>query len=565
MRPEHFHVGAAPRPLRQEPDANTTAAAAAAAEAARIAAQPLDPRTRAIEGYRIAAGHAPTGAGVQARAVADAAANARTALARTDLPPAQAQQLRNAVEHLGNAVIDGKIDPHINNVFRQHLYDLATLPADHSKFKGALAQMSRAADVLDRVQLARGTQLAYDPGHQTATGTTRLPLLDVADIDADLYFKTPDGVLHVESTKYGANTLANELSADAKKLESQIGRQADWRAGGSEAAPRRTGFFMLDKQADFTSLLGKSNLDQLERAVGDPQARQIVIGDRAYSVADLRQISADGFAKAQSELPAFKAQWEASHPGQKFSPLEYYRARMLTPDQAMATLGKTYGEPVPTLRTLPPPELPSVRQGAGVGALAGGAVAVISLARDGRLDIQHAGEVARHTLGGAAVGALSAQGERLVTPLIDRAAGPTLQRAGTQLATQVGVSSTAQAAGTGVAVRTLATRAAGSTAVGAAISAGVSAYDNRDGLMRGDSKAIGQVAADTTVGVASVAASVAAGAAIGSVVPVAGTAVGAVVGLAVGVGVAYGAQVSGARDGVADTVSGWADTVKGWF
>lgn len=73
------------------------------------------------------------------------------------------------------------------------------------------------------------------------------------------------------------------------------------------------------------------------------------------------------------------------------------------------------------------------------------------------------------------------------------------------------------------------------------------------------------MAADAVVASTSIAAATATGAAIGSVVPVAGTAVGAVVGLGVGVAVAYGAELSGARDWVADKAAGVVDTIKGWF
>lgn len=100
--------------------------AAAQARLVQVANQPLDPAQRAVEGFRTAASTAlPTGAGADAQARADAGANARTALER-DLPPAQARQVRQVVEHLGNAVVDGKIDPHINNTFRDNLYALAT-------------------------------------------------------------------------------------------------------------------------------------------------------------------------------------------------------------------------------------------------------------------------------------------------------------------------------------------------------------------------------------------------------------------------------------------------------
>ena len=110
----------------------------------------------------------------------------------------------------------------------------------------------------------------------------------------------------------------------------------------------------------------------------------------------------------------------------------------------------------------------------------------------------------------------------------------------------------------------MASRLAGSTVVGAAVSAGVSVWQNREGLAKGESKAIGNVTADTAIGAPRCggAAGVAAGAAIGSVVPVAGTAVGAVAGLAVGVAITYGAEISGARDWAADKIADGVDGVK---
>jgi hypothetical protein len=57
----------------------------------------------------------------------------------------------------------------------------------------------------------------------------------------------------------------------------------------------------------------------------------------------------------------------------------------------------------------------------------------------------------------------------------------------------------------GLAARTRASRLVGYTVVGAAVSAGISVYEDREGIKKGESKAVGNVAADTVVGSASVA------------------------------------------------------------
>ena len=552
-----------------------TSTAAAAAEAARLAMQPLNPRTRALEGFRIAGGTLPAGAGEPALSVADASTSARTALDRLDLAPERQALVSNVVERLGNEIINGRIDPQINGTFRQHLYDLATAPdvagPAGDRFRGALAQLTRAAQVLDQVPLARNTQLGYDVGFNQRTGSTGLPVLNVDSIDADLYFQRSDGSLQVESTKAGANTLASELREQSRSTEPrQIGRQTQWLQDATPDAPRANGYFMLDPQADFTGLMNPANLAQLEQAVGDPNARRIVIGDRAYSIADLRTMGSDASAAVTPHLEAQRAAWvQAGNTPESFNTgaaaNAYFRANMANPEATMRTLGKVYGEAQPLMERLPLPELPTVRQGTAYGAGAGGILAFINVASDGQLTMQDARTVAQHTLLGGGVGALQAQGERLLVPVVDRALGTGVQRtASTLAANTLGQTSTA-AANSGVFARTLATRAIGSTAIGTAITTGISVYENRDGLARGDSQAIGNVTADTAVGATSIAASVAVGAAVGSVVPVAGTAVGAVVGLAVGVGITYGAQVSGARDAIANTVSGWVDGVKSWF
>jgi hypothetical protein len=561
--------------VRREPDPVDTSAAAAAAEAARLAQQPLDPRTRALEGFRIAAGQQQPGAGPVAAAVADARGSALSALERADLSPQRRALVQNVLDRLGNAIIDGRIEPHINDVFRQHLYDLATAPdaagPAGEKFNGALAQLTRAAQVLDQVPLQRGTMLGYDVGAHQQTGRSALPVLNVDRIDADLYLHRGDNVLEIQSVKATPNALGSELREQARSPAlQQVGRQAQWLSEGTPQAPRALSYFVLDGQADFTGMMNPANLAQLENAVGNADARAVVIGDRSYSVNELREMGRAAGTAAQPHVQAQRTAWiEAGNPPASFNEgkayTEYFRAHMANPEQTMRTLGTVYGQQQPLLERLPQPELPTARQGGLFGAGAGGALTLIHVGSDGHLSLQDLQDVGTHALIGGGVGALQAQGERLLVPVVDRAIGATVQRSATTLAAETLGQSTAAASGSGVFARTLATRAVGSTAIGTAITTGISVYENRDGLARGDSQAIGNVAADTAVGATSIAASVAVGAAVGSVVPVAGTAVGAVVGLAVGVGVAYGAQISGARDAVANTVSGWVDGIKSWF
>jgi len=556
-------------------DAAQSAAAAAAAQAARESAQRIhDPAHRAAAGWSLADKPLPANAGPAAQQEARAGVNARTALERTDLSPAQRQQLHDAVLRLGNGLVDGKVDPHVNDAFREDLFKLAADPADGERFRGALAQMSAAADALGRHDLAPGTRLAYDPGaHQPQVEKAGLPEIKVSQVDADVYYKTADGVLHLDGAKAAPVTLSGHVTETIEKgADSQLARQSEWERAQTTADPRRLGYFVLDTGPGFNHLLDGKRVAQLESlAGGQVDSRRFFIGDRAYSINDFKQVIADGTAKAKVHVDALRQQHIAEggspksfNTGAAFN--EFYTTHAGTPEQAMRSFGAVYGEARPPLKPLDPASLPSLKQGGTFGAAAAGGITLVRVAADGKLTLSEAGEVAKHTALGGATGVAAAAGEKVVTPVVDRAIGTTVQRTATSVAGRVASQSSAEAtAAFGAGARTLVSRAGGATVVGAVIATGISAYENRDGLAKGDSKAIGNVTADATVAVGSIAAATAAGAAIGSVVPVAGTAVGAVVGLAVGVGVAYGAQISGARDAVANTVSGWVDGVKGWF
>jgi hypothetical protein len=564
-------------------------AAAAAAAAARTAAQPLDPQARAAEGFRIASGTPPANASPQGAAVADAGASAKTAMARTDLPPETQKQVNVAIERLGNAVVDGKIDPQMNNQFKQQLYNLATAhpndPATMSDFREALAHLTRTAQVADNVPLAKNTMIAFDANAGGATGKTNLPSLDVPKLDADIYYKTRDGATVVESSKYSTNTMADKVKDQVEGKTQQLSRQAEWEQKGTATDPRRAGFFMLGEGNRFDALMDKKNVAQLEQTIANHDARNIIIGDRAYSLNELKTLDAKGTALAADHVNALKAEHVAAgnteksfKTGQAYG--NFFKETMATPEAAMKAYGLEVGEPSPQLKPGKTPDIGNVRQGATMGAAGAGIVSVIQLGMKGGditlQDVQHA---ATETGKGAVVGAVSAKAEQYVIPAVERKIGDAIQTkaaqvaeqkvAGTVLSKSLGTAA-ADTTATAMAAKTIGSRIVGSTAVGTVVTTAMSAYENREGLAKGDSKAIGNVGADTAVAVVAVGASTvlgaaASGALAGSVLPGLGTAVGFGVGLVVGVGITVAANASGIRDSIASGVGGAVDWAKSWW
>ncbi|WP_028998499.1 hypothetical protein [Azohydromonas australica] len=566
------------------------AGALANQQAGRIASSEPTPAQKAAQGFVAAQGPNPATVPVDdlVRSAADLVHRA---------PAAEQAHVANVVQRLGVALQEGRLVP--GDPLRQVMHTAANSAPGSSAYKGALAHLTRAAEVLERTRLAPGTALAFDPAppqtmvqeaanrHANATGAgatgaepaAGLPKLDTTLVDADLYYRQdnrtslrrafdavtprpdpPRQPLTIESLKSTAHALSEELAAAIKGAgtgtPSQVGRQQAWQAQGNADAPRQVKSSTAAGDG-FHNLMEPGALKQLRQLTPDPNARTVTVGERSYSVTELEGIRAANQpqvdAKVQQALDARAAQGKTTSADAKagITRTNVKAVHGDTPPVALPD-GTPVGRANPRLGPLPqPPELPGTRQGGAIGAAGAFVVSGAAALRDGKLTAAEARDIAANTAAGGVLGAVGAKAEQAVTPAIARA-----------LAARGASSGAGAALGT-----TLASRVAGSTVVGAAITAGVSMYQNRDGLAKGDSQAIGRVTADTAVGAVAVAGGAIAGAAAtgalaGSVVPGVGTAVGAVVGIGVGVAVTYGAQISGATDWVAGKVADGVDGLK---
>ncbi len=553
----------------------------------RIASEALPPAQKAAQGYAAAQGPNPA-----VTAADDIVGNAAKLV--HNAPAGERAHVANVVERLGAALNEGKLVA--NDPLRQVIGTAANSAPGSNAYKGAMAHLTRAAEVLERVPLAPNSALAFDPPppqnaaqvaanqQANATGTplpgteadARLPMLDTELVDADLYYRQDnrgvmqrafDGLslqqrqanqpLTIESSKSSVNALAQELTEATARpgTTTQVGRQQAWQQLGSDDAPRQVKANAANPDG-LHQVLEPKALSELSKMAGDPHARNITIGDRSYSIAELQQIQAARqpevdarVAKAiQAKVDSGQTVTQAMRDGITMGNMKAVHGN--TPPSALPD-GTPVGQANPKLGPLAqPPEMPSAKQGGLIGAAGALGISTATALADGKVSADEAKSIAGHTAAGGALGAISAKAERVVTPAIERA-----------IVARSGGGAAAAGASNAVGL-SMASRLAGSTVVGAAVSAGVSVWQNREGLAKGDSKAIGNVTADTAVGAGSVAAGVAAGAAIGSVVPVAGTAVGAVAGLAVGVAITYGAEISGARDWAADKIADGVDAVK---
>jgi hypothetical protein len=197
----------------------------------------------------------------------------------------------------------------------------------------------------------------------------------------------------------------------------------------------------------------------------------------------------------------------------------------------------------------------SLKGGALAGAGLGAAATLGDAIVHGHLNSGDLRSAAENGVAGAALGTAGNAVERTATAGLDKIAGQGVEKLATSALGEDGA----------LLARSAATKLGGTGAAGAVISAGISIYENRDGLMHGDSRSIGNVAGDTAVGAGSALAGAAAGAAIGSIVPVAGTIVGAGVGLAVGYAADEIMHAGGVDKIVSNAVTSGVNDVKSWF
>jgi hypothetical protein len=580
--------------------AETAAITAATANQQQSRGTALTAEQRAVLGYQSAQGADP--ANNARHDVVKSAADIISNAAPDDRAKAQA-----LVRNLGAAIEDGRLIP--GERFRQVMFDAANAAPGSNLSRGAMAHLERAAQVLNQTPLAAGTALAFDPpppqnaaqeanNRATNNGGTgapaappdsaearaNLPQLDRALVDADLYYRhdnrgtalrVADNVfggatnaqqpLTIESVKSSANAFAREVngphSTPGVYPSEQVQRQQAWTNDGTMDQPRQFRAATAATEG-YHQLMNGDSLRLLGTMTQDWSARNITLGDRSYSLNELNDIRINGQPEVTARVNVAVADAQA-------------RGRTVTPQvidgmtasnreavygdapPAKNPDGRLIGQPVEPLRTPQPTDLPGARQGGAFGAVASFGVSTATAFADGRVTSNEARQIATETATGAALGAVSAKAEQIVTPAIDRALAA---RSGPTVAGNLGTS--------------LGSRVLGSTVVGAVVTAGTSAYVNREGLARGDSQAVGNVAADTVIGAGSVAAGAAvgsvvgaavAGAAIGSAVPGLGTAVGFVVGVGIGVGITYAAQISGVRDSIASGVASAWNGLKGVF
>ncbi|MEA2173778.1 MAG: hypothetical protein QOD00_1370 [Blastocatellia bacterium] len=249
------------------------------------------------------------------------------ALNRTDLDAETRAQIEETLSVLQEARSKNLLDLNTNEAYKDLIKSVAN-DTDKAKVGQSLAELEHAATVIKRGNIAEGTSVVIGArDNQQIRGG--LPTIDIANVEADVYYQTSNGVLHLDEVKNTPNAL---LSALADKA--QFDRYRTWIEHASGAQPREVGIYIRETGPGFNELLRTDYLDRLEATVGADHARPFLkIGDRTFSMDDLRAMDRDATAKL--------GQLMAQNRGVPVRDL--LRQRFGTMEETFRTLGREYG------------------------------------------------------------------------------------------------------------------------------------------------------------------------------------------------------------------------------
>lgn len=258
------------------------------------------------------------------------------------------QEMQQTFSSLEQAVNDGKINTKVNG----SLPSLISAAAKNKDPKGDLAELKHAAYVANTATLAPGTSIVLGAKHGQDLKASGLPNIKVEEVEADVYYKTSDGVVHIDEVKLAPTTFTSKLDGGSKKSDGgQFGRYQTLIDDGKASGETHKVTVAIDQTGPgFDKLLDNKRLTAVGSFLsqGDTSQPVIKVGNRFFSVDDLKQMDADA-TKFVSQKIQEAAEAGTGQPPGKIAK-EVIKTNFDTMESTFATLGREYGTPAPAAR-----------------------------------------------------------------------------------------------------------------------------------------------------------------------------------------------------------------------
>jgi hypothetical protein len=260
-------------------------------------------------------------------------------LTRRDLSVEFREEVRQTLRELYQAKEEGRLDINGN----RHNFNKLMEGLGGDKVRDSYAELKAAAEVIRRGDLKVGTAVGI--GIQYGQGVKGLPEIDVKGIEADVYYQSRDGVIHVVEVKNTPVPLYNVLdksigkAAIGKPEEAQFGRYRIWTTEGKKLGQvREVEVRVVNSGPSFHELLTVERLRELKRTVVKDSSKGVLkIGDYKLSYSDLLRMEADMTTKLDQIIADRKSRGLSSD-------IDALRKHYFgTLEDAFKTLGKEYG------------------------------------------------------------------------------------------------------------------------------------------------------------------------------------------------------------------------------
>jgi hypothetical protein len=253
-------------------------------------------------------------------------------LGRTDLDPAFVKQIGETLHALDEARKSGKLNIEQNqSAFTDLVSSLGS--SDPKKVSEAFAELEHATNVLKRGDIDPNAPVVIGAEHnQQLKG---LPEIDVPKVEADTYYKTTDGVLHIDEVKDTPNAFVSKLE------ENQFDRYSEWLNKGVDTSgnqQRMVDVVIRNTGPGFDQILDKGRFARLSGTIVKDKSRPFMkVGSHIFSLNDLEEMYDDAIKK----LGEIHADNKAKGINIPFKDLakQYFGSV----EKTFETLGKTYG------------------------------------------------------------------------------------------------------------------------------------------------------------------------------------------------------------------------------
>lgn len=218
------------------------------------------------------------------------------------------------------------------NAFIKLVSDLGVTDSDTVNER--FAELEHAAYVLKRGNLAPNTPIVI--GAKYNQQLTNLPKIDVEKVEADTYYKTADGVIHLNEVKNTPNAFVEKLK------EEQFDRYAEWIDKGKNLPnpqERVAEVYIRQTGPGFDQILDSARFQRLSNTIVSDDTKPFMkVGEYTFSLNDLKNVQQDALQKLGDIIA------ENKRNGIKVKPSELAKQYFGSLEKTFQTLGKTSGQ-----------------------------------------------------------------------------------------------------------------------------------------------------------------------------------------------------------------------------